>query len=105
MEKYLPFTYIRVTDNSVYFRPINDPLDIIPYEFQNGYSEQSVLEWVRWRLPDDNRQFLAEDCAKRGIRVCGEDILKISHGRVIDDSCWLKQKDGPQTYQELLQCD
>lgn len=76
----------------------------IPWEFRNGVSAAAVLDFLYDRLPEPNRQDLLETCEKAGIKCDAVDIIKHSAGQVIDDDCWIKMKDGPQSYKEALVC-
>lgn len=83
-------------------RPIGTSEEYTPWEFIEGYSNASVTEWLFDRLPEDNRVDLPDMCEHYGISMLGDDILHFNNGRTIDDECWIKFKDGPQTYEEVF---
>lgn len=103
MYKDVELCWFDVNDTIVEYKPIGKCEEYIPWEFRNGYSAAAVLEWLQDRLPEDNRQGLYETCCRYGIRMIGEDILKISNGREIGDRCWIKFATGPQTSAEVLE--
>lgn len=102
MYKDTELCWFDVNDTIVDYRPIGVSAEYTPWEFRNGYSASAVLDWLLDRLPEDNRHGLFELCQERGIRMIGEDILKVSNGREIGDRCWIKFNDGPQTAKEAL---
>lgn len=102
MYKDTELCWFDVNDTIVKYEPIGVSEEYTPWEFINGYTANSVLNWLHARLPEDNRQFLAERCKEYNISMTGEDILKISHGREVNDSCWIKFHNGPQSSAEVL---
>ena len=102
MYKDTELCWFDVNDTIVDYKPIGVSDEYTPWEFRNGYSAKAILDWLYDRLPEDNRQGLMETCKEYGIRMIGEDIFKISHGREINDRCWIKFETGPQKSEEVL---
>lgn len=89
-------------DVLISYKPLGVSDKYTPWEFRNGYTAATVLDWLKDRLPEDNRQGLYESCCAYGIHMIGSEILKISNGREIGDRCWIKFPTGPQTSKEVF---
>lgn len=77
-----------------------EELEWKPFDFWNGYNRLAVQEFLNDRLPLVGRQDLEQSCVDAGIPLDADAILHFSCGRAIDDECWIKFPDGPQTWQE-----
>ena len=101
MYKDIELCWFDANDYFVKYEPIGICKEYTPWEFREGYTAKAVLDWLYDRLPEDNRQGLEKRLQEYRINPIGEEIFKVSCGRALGDSCWIKFKDGPQTYLEV----
>ena len=93
--------WFHIRDCMIDIRPIGVDENYTPFEFIEGYTKQSVYDFVNDRLPEDGRQDLHMMCKYYGIPVRADAILKFNNGRTLDDPCWIRYEEGPQTYEEV----
>lgn len=79
--------------------PIED-LEWKPFDFWNGYSRLGIREFLKDRLPPLERDGIGQSFEDAGIPMDADAYLYFSCGRAVDDDCWIKFPDGPQTWEE-----
>ena len=79
--------------------PIED-LEWKPFDFWNGYSRIGIREFLKDRLPPLGRDGIGQSFEDAGIPMDADAYLHFSCGRAVDDDCWIKFPDGPQTWEE-----
>ena len=96
MYKDTELCWFHYKNTFIEIKPIGISEEYTPFEFQDGYTKQAVIDWLFDRLPEDNRQGLEETCKEYGISMLGDDILHFNN-----DLCWIKYRTGPQTFEEV----
>ena len=71
-----------------------------PFDFWDGYSRLGIREFLKDRLPPVSRQGFEQSFEDAGIPMDADVYLHFSCGRAVDDKCWIKFSDGPQTWEE-----
>ncbi len=79
--------------------PVED-LEWKPFDFWNGYSRLGIQEFLKDRLPPLERDGIVQSFEDAGIPMEADAYLHFSCGRAVDDDCWIKFPDGPQTWEE-----
>lgn len=79
--------------------PVED-LEWKPFDFWNGYSRLGIREFLKDRLPPLERDGIGQSFEDAGIPMDADAYLHFSCGRAVDDDCWIKFPDGPQTWEE-----
>lgn len=79
--------------------PVED-LEWKPFDFWNGYSRIGIREFLKDRLPPLGRDGIGQSFEDAGIPMDADAYLHFSCGRAVDDDCWIKFPDGPQTWEE-----
>lgn len=92
----------RVDDTWVDFEIITpaEDLEWKPFDFWNGYSRLGIQEFLKDRLPPLERDGIGQSFEDAGIPMDADAYLHFSCGRAVDDDCWIKFPDGPQTWEE-----
>lgn len=92
----------QVDDTWVDFEIITpaEDLEWKPFDFWNGYSRLGIQEFLKDRLPPLERDGIVQSFEDAGIPMDADAYLHFSCGRAVDDDCWIKFPDGPQTWEE-----
>ncbi|MCI8751327.1 MAG: hypothetical protein HFH66_08185 [Lachnospiraceae bacterium] len=92
----------QVDDTWVDFEIITpaEDLEWKPFDFWNGYSRLGIQEFLKDRLPPLERDGIVQSFEDAGIPMEADAYLHFSCGRAVDDDCWIKFPDGPQTWEE-----
>lgn len=92
----------QVDDTWVDFEIITpaEDLEWRPFDFWNGYSRLGIQEFLKDRLPPLERDGIVQSFEDAGIPMDADAYLHFSCGRAVDDDCWIKFPDGPQTWEE-----
>ena len=92
----------KVDDTWVDFEIITpaEDLEWKPFDFWNGYSRLGIQEFLKDRLPPLERDGIVQSFEDAGIPMDADAYLHFSCGRAVDDDCWIKFPDGPQTWEE-----
>ena len=92
----------QVDDTWVDFEIITpaEDLEWKPFDFWNGYSRLGIQEFLKDRLPPLERDGIVQSFEDAGIPMEADAYLHFSCGRAVDDDCWIKFLDGPQTWEE-----
>jgi len=92
----------QVDDTWVDFEIITpaEDLELKPFDFWNGYSRLGIQEFLKDRLPPLERDGIVQSFEDAGIPMEADAYLHFSCGRAVDDDCWIKFPDGPQTWEE-----
>ena len=77
-----------------------EDLEWKPFDFWNGYSRLGIQEFLKDRLPPLERDGIVQSFEDAGIPMEADAYLHFSCGRAVDDDCWIKFPDGPQTWEE-----
>lgn len=87
------------------FQEITPVEDLVwkPFDFMNGYSRLSIREFLEDRLTPIDRQGIEQSCEDAGISLDADEMIRYNCGRAVDDDCWIKFPDGPQTWEECKQ--
>ena len=92
----------QVDDTWVDFEIITpaEDLEWKPFDFWNGYSRLGIQEFLKDRLPPLERDGIVQSFEDAGIPMEADAYLHFICGRAVDDDCWIKFPDGPQTWEE-----